>query len=203
MYFLANYLKVRHALEDIKKNINKKSNYRILDIGGGGGASLLAIYNFINKNKISCKEIHIIDISSTQINISKHISRHISSIPIVFYNDDIYQRVDDLRQYDLIIGSNIFCELSNEKIIRIASKLQKRLTKSGLFLVIEQVESGVSETLLEETSLIQKRYKYQNERYKMSNKQIDILEDILHEKNMYCYKDYVKTGYTLRYALYE
>ncbi len=203
MYFLANYLKVRHALEDIKKDINKKSNYRILDIGGGGGASLLAIYNFINTNNINCEDMHIVDISNSQMNISKQISHNFSSIQIMFYNDDIYQKVDELEQYDLIIGSNIFCELSNKHIINIANKLQTKLIDGGLLLVIEQVESGVYENLSEETDLIQKRYKYQNERYKMSNKQIDILEDILHEKKLYCYKDYVKTGYTLRYALYE
>lgn len=203
MYFLANYLKVRHSLESIKEAMPNRNNFRILDIGGGGGASLLAIYNFIKKHSINCKSIDIIDTSKAQIEISKRISSDFSGIDIRYFNEDIFNKIDTLDQYDFIVGSNIFCELNYRDLTVISNKIKEKLTDSGLLLIIERTESGVYENLVEKTNLKQKKYIYQNERYKIPKKEIDKLENILYDKGLYSYKDYVKTGYTLRYALYE
>lgn len=201
MYFLANYLKTRHSLENIKTYIQNTKNYKILDIGGGGGASASAILNFLADAKIDYKQLDIIDYSDKQLTITKQLveKKHDN---INFYLDDINNKINDLEQYDLIIASNVFCEISRKDIKKLISKIKAKLTKDGLLLVIERTESGVYDNLIE-TELNQLSYVYKNYRFKLNDETNAKIEEFLNKESLKQYKDYVKRGYTLRYGLYQ
>jgi len=201
MFFIANYMKTIHSLESIKEYI-KPNNLKILDIGGGGGASFLATQNFLDKYNINCTRLDIVDSSNKQLEISKKFNNIELTVSYECKDINDYLEETDI-EYDLIIASNSLCELNTNHMNLLLERIKNKLSEQGLFLTIERVESGVYDRVSsEETNFNQLSYVYKNERYKMKESFYKI-NKVLEENSKTNLINYIKTGYTLRYGLYK
>lgn len=201
MFFIANYMKTVHSLE-LTKDYLKFNDLKILDIGGGGGASFIATQNFLDNNNIKCIQLDIVDSSNEQLEISKKFDNTKLAVKYSCIDINDYLENTDIK-YDLIIASNSFCELKTIYMTSLLKKIKNCLSIDGLLLTIERVESGVYEKFSsEEVDFNQLSYIYKNERYKMEEKFYEI-NKVLEGNSKTNLINYIKTGYTLRYGLYK
>ncbi|RFZ92881.1 methyltransferase domain-containing protein [Mucilaginibacter conchicola] len=209
-YFLANYFKVRHSIVSLNLKHTIRKSERILDLGGGGGASTAAIIDLLLSEKIPEKmpSLTILDKSKDQIDLAKRILVSFSGIN--FINEDAFDYLrQDKTQYDLIVSSNFLCEIKEKDKItnrhlqyEMLDLVGKRLSKNGYLLLVEQAESKVYEKLLNHEMFQCVNYKYTDERFQMPHHVIAALKQKsgISDKNLL---EFIKTSYTLRYGLYR
>ena len=201
-YFLSNYFKARHSLECLAKSLDKNTEIKILDIGGGGGASSLAIIDYISKENLMIDRFDIVDRSEEQLSITKKMIE-LNSFSTNFIKEDAYTYLkSEVIDYDFIFAGNFLCEadkqVSNECLLTL---LKKALSDKGRLLVVERAESKVYESIEKSKCFHLNNYMYQNIRFKIptDNTFFEFVDDADSIK----ISDFIKKEYTLRYALYE
>ncbi|MCX2492850.1 caspase family protein [Pedobacter sp. PF22-3] len=208
-YFLANYFKVRHTFMEpgINKRVEKISN--VLDLGGGGGASMAAFVDYMLADNVLARmpTITIVDHSEAQINLCKRI---LQSDSINYINLKAIDFLKDNKQkFDLIISSNFLCEVSSKASTTqdsdrsvLLEEISKHLTSNGYLLIIEQLESKIYEFLLTSKWFECIAYKFENERYKIPLSALNELMEAPDSVDVNL-NDFLKKNYTLRYGLYR
>ena len=200
-YFLSNYYKARHSLECLSEYINHMHEISILDLGGGGGASALALTDYIRDEKLGVSRIDIIDNSEEQLSITKNIIG-VYHGEMNFLEKDAYDHLkDNGLEYDLIFAANFLCEANSQTPLEsMPSLIKNALSKNGRLLVVERAESKVYENLEASGSLSLRNYMYQNIRFKIpfENSYFEFIDD----SSGSSIRHFIKKEYTLRYALY-
>jgi len=201
-YFLANYFKARHSLESLDNVLNKSDSLSILDLGGGGGASALALVDYCSSENIKVGRLDIVDRSENQMEISKKMLN--SNTPVANYlvKDAIGYLEQENHKFDLIFAGNIFCESDSEgELVTLISLVKNSLGNGGKLLVVERTESKIYEILERNELLNMRNYMYQNRRYEIpaDNGYYDFIDEVTNTN----LSEFVKREYTLRYALYE
>lgn len=206
LFFLANYFKAKHTYVDILNLLKKLSINRILDLGGGGGSSINATIDVLNKLDLKDKiKIDVIDNSEYQLNFAKAVT-YIDSgkYDIEYIQTDIKNYSNESRQkYDIIIASNIFCELLNaSNFDKILSTIHKHINNNGILIVIERTESNIYPLLLKSNKFKLTKFKFRNERYEIPISDIYSLNDLISFNYRHSSKK-IKLFYTLKYGIYE
>lgn len=202
-YFLANYFKTRHAISGVDHNRPIDDSISVLDVGGGGGSSSLAILDFFESKNFRPGRFDIVDKSDKQMGISKVMlsDRDIKPNYIV---KDAYDYLSETKgTYDLIIAANFMCEAFGHHRDKDLSKLLKgSLKPGGRLLVVERLESKIYESMDSSKDLSRIYFTYQNNRFKIPLKNRTFFENIdtLMDSSV---SDFVKTDYTVRFGLYE
>ena len=202
-FFLANYFKVKHSLYELKsKYFSDEKINSILDLGGGGGASIAGVIDFFGFGDTTSNlpSITLIDKSEEQIHIAQAIlANYLLSVNINNSSADLYLRKEE-KKFDLILSSNFLCELSSIERNAIFELVSNSLSINGYFLVIERVESNVYNDILSSQLFNLHEYKFLNERFQIPGYALDPIEEIFSsDKNLF---EFVKKDYTLRYGLY-
>ena len=202
-FFLANYYKSRHALDNIPKIFSFKEDSTILDLGGGGGSSSIALVDYIQSNNGSIKSLEIVDKSKNQLKITKTALKDLD-LSTTFIEQDAFDFLKQKNEtYDIIFAGNFLCEtITSENSNHHLSKILDSLKNGGYFLVVERLESGVYELLDQFPQLTRVAYYYPNKRFTLPTKSRHFLED-LNESTKSDIGNFVKTEYTLRYAIYQ
>jgi SAM-dependent methyltransferase len=201
-YFLANYFKARHSLESLDYLLNRAQGISILDLGGGGGASVLAIVDYGNSRSLNIGRLDVVDRSEDQIEISKNVLESKKIMANFFVEDAIDYLERSKQKYDLIFAGNIFCESEGEgELNNLIARVKSALENDGKLLVVERTESKIYDLLERNGNLRMKKYMYQNKRFEIpaDNGYYDFIDEIT-KTNI---SEYVKREYTLRYAIYE
>jgi phospholipid N-methyltransferase len=200
-FFLANYYKVRHAFWEVSKRHSlRQGDLSVVDLGGGGGASLAAMFDhFASRpgNKLPTK-VTLLDNSKEQVEIAKAILENYPQVDVLFEDvASFLRRPGD--KYDLIISSNFLCEITKNERPDILRRIANRLPTEGFFLVVERVESRVYDAIMDIGCYMLKDYKFVNERWEIPTRQLWAIKSILERGDKIV--EHVKSNYTLRYAL--
>lgn len=201
-YFLANYFKARHSLESLDDLLSRAQGLSILDLGGGGGGSALAIVDYCNSRHLNIGRLDVVDRSEDQVEISKNILESKISLANYFVEDAIEYLESSNEKYDLIFAGNIFCESEDDgELNNLIALVKSALENGGNLLVVERTESKIYEILERNTNLSMKNYMYQNKRFEIpaDNGYYDFIDEMTNSN----LSEFVKREYTLRYALYE
>lgn len=153
LFFSANYYKTRFSLSRGVEQKKYMNPIRVLDLGCGSGASTLAIIDWYGSmhGPMPAILIDAVDISPMQIDLHRKVfERHVlgDNIGIDRHILDAIIYISHCKtKYDLIIDSHFLCELSAQQKLNIIDMLPSALQSDGVFLVIEQTQSGVHDEL--------------------------------------------------------
>ncbi|MFT3912391.1 MAG: caspase family protein [Ferruginibacter sp.] len=205
-YFLANYYKVLHSFIEFNTKFPLDFNeLNILDLGGGGGASVTAMVDFFKIQKIKKVKITVVDSSKDQINLVKYLFSNHSFGPNVEYKTveaAHFFNSKDLK-FDLVVASNFLCEiLEVQKFNDLLKKIRICLEPNAKLIVVEQLESGVYNKIMDSGQFNLMHYKFDNERFFINDISINELIKDISKKHAHL-EEYIKKQYTLRYAIFE
>jgi len=202
-YFLANYFKAKHSLDLVHERVQFSNSMKVLDIGGGGGASSMALIDLFSKQDINIKSLDVVDISQAQLEITETlISDQFGSSN--FVPSDAYDFLKNSKdKYDFILAGNFLCEANAQQPeLSLPYLLKQVLNSGGHILVVERTESGVYESIMQSDYLSLTYYMFQNRRFRIpiSNSFLDFIDSDENSSNI---NEFIKQEYTLRFALYE
>lgn len=202
-FFLANYYKTRHALEQLDTLSNWKEGISILDVGGGGGSSSLALADHFQENNTPEFKLKILDRSKKQLEVTKNILEG-RDLTETYIEQDAYKFLSETNEkFDLIIAANFMCEAySQNPSICLPSLFKQRLLPNGILIVVERLESEIYEEIENSKLFTCKEFFRQNKRYSLPAKKRAFLYVIDHELG-YELSPYLKTSYSVRYGIYE
>ncbi len=201
LYFAANFFKAIHALkknEDfINEYLDKKKRLKILDVGGGGGASALAVGEHLEGLNF---ELTVLDRNKKQLCLTRSILETIfPDMKPKYEHENAYDFLPEkAASFDLIIASNFLCEAESQRERCLFNLICKALSPNGLLLLVERCESKIYDKLLLSKKFIPVNYMSQNKRYRIPH--IAEMKNLLGDSKS---ADVCKTEYTLRYGLYR
>ncbi len=201
LYFAANFFKAIHSLkknEDlINECLDKKKRLKILDVGGGGGASALAISEHLEGLNF---KLTVLDKNKRQLDLTRSIlSTIFSDMKPKYVPEDAYEFLPKKESsYDLVIASNFLCEAESQRETCLFNLMCEVLSPNGVLLLVERCESKIYDKLLLSKKFMPINYMSQNKRYRIPH--IEEMKSLLGDSKS---ADVCKTEYTLRYGLYR
>ena len=155
LYYFANLAKVKLACKYLISQ-ELPSHLNILDLGCGSGASIVGFVDYIFERKYSSKiqsiNIDLVDINPVQLKMFNETSggylrkKSDNNFNINKYCTDVQYFLNcrtDFGQYDIIIISNLLCEMSKLDRVEVVKKVEEVLSTSGFLIVVERKETSI------------------------------------------------------------